>query len=205
MRQPGDYLVLFEPDQQGRAAELLLWQQKGKPRIEGFTRALGLGAQLAEGTGWAVLAGSLLDSAEGATLDRIGELVGEFRGGLTHEQYRVFIGLRIEVNSLFQNEDRIWSVLTRALYPSVVTSGRVADGIIFTATSSDWVATSLASHAAALLRDFRPAAIYAALTEQLATGARIGTVAVPGTLIGTIATPGSNPIGRLLYSGRSRR
>jgi hypothetical protein len=201
---PSSYLVTFEPDQAGKSLDLLLWQDKGKAVLEGLVYAFGKGAQLLESTSFAVIAGTLLDSAEGVNLDRIGELVGETRGALSHEQYKKFIELRILVNTQFPNEDNVWTVLATAVDPSVVSSYRVEDGIVYVVTSPTFLSGSIAAHAGRLIRDFRPVAVYAAVTEQVVGGAQIGSIAVPGSLIGSIATPGPNPIGRLIYDGRSR-
>jgi hypothetical protein len=195
------YLVTFEPDQPGKALELILWQDEGRPNLEGLVRALGEGAQLAEATSFAVIAGSLIDSAEGVTLDRIGELVGETRGALAHESFREFIDLRISVNRQFPGEDAVWSVLAEAVDPSVVTSYRIADGIVFVVTGDSFPASSIASHTGRLIRDFRPAGHFVAVTKQLTDGVRWGSVASPGTAFGDVGSPSPERMGGLIYTG----
>jgi hypothetical protein len=201
---PDQYLVVFEPNQAGKALDLLLWQDKGKTNLEGLVFALAKGAQLAEATSFAVIAGSLLDSAEGVTLDRIGEIVGEPRGALNHEQFQPFIGLRIAANTAFPSEDTVWTMLSEAVDPSDLTSYRIADGVVYVVTSDDFLSSPIASHTGLLIRDIRPAGQFVAVTEQVTDGAVIGSIAVPGSLIGSIASPGTNRIGRLIYSGWPR-
>lgn len=202
---PDDHLMLHEPDHRGKAADLLLWQHKGKPNLEALVRAFGAGTQLLEETIWAVVVGGGLDAAEGVTLDRWGELVGELRGALEHEDYRKFIGLRIRVNTEHPSFGAMAAVLASAVDPSELESYLVADGIVYVVQSGPtFLDDSIASHAGALIRDFRPAGIYAAVTEQVEDGAFIGEEGDEGTLIGSIASPGPNIIGRLIYSGRSR-
>jgi hypothetical protein len=200
---PDEHVIVYEPNQRARAFELLLWQHKDKERIVAFVKALAAGAQLAENTSWAVIAGgSTVDAAEGATLERWGELVGERRGGLDHEQFRKFIGLRIRVNTEAPSENAVGAVLAEAVDPSVVSSYLVADGIVYQVTSAAFLDQALATHAGALVRDFRPAAIYAAVVEVLATDMfELGTVAAPGSILGTVASPGE-VLGRLIYAGR---
>ena len=201
-----EHVLIYEPNQAARAAELLLAQHRGKARIEAFVASLAKAAQLHENTIWAVIIGAAtIDGAEGESLERWGEIVGEFRGGLGEEDYRKFIGLRIRVNTEHPSEDAMWTVLSEAVDPSTVGSYLVADGIVYLVASEAWLDESIATHAAALIRDFRPAAIYAPIVEQVTLiEERIGTVAVPGTTIGSLADRGTPIIGKLLYSGRSR-
>ena len=200
---PGEHLVIYEPDQAQRALDLLLWQMKGKPRIDAFMRALAIGAQLLEDTSWAVIAGgSVLDAAQGETLSRWGEIFGEVRGALSTEQYRKFIDLRIQVNTTFCNSDTMYDVILRAVDPSTVFSSIVSDGIIYTVTSPTFISDELKSHTAGLVRDYRPVGFWIPVVEIEADGAWIGSIAVPGSTIGSIASPGAALIGRLIYSGR---
>lgn len=202
MSHPNEHLIVYVPDHADRAQALLLWQDRDKPRIKALVRAFGAGAQLAESTGFAIITGATLDAAEGATLDRWGELVGERRGGLDVEDFRRFIELRIRVNTEHPGTDEMWEVVDAAVDPSTVRSYLVADGIIYLVTSADWLPDSIVAHAAGLVRDFRPMSYYAAVVEQVEGEAlEIGTVLEPGSTIGSIADP-SGTIGRLIYPGR---
>lgn len=159
---PEEHLLLYTPDHEDRAKGLLLWQFKDKPRLNAFVEALGAGAQILEDTLWATLIGtSTVQGSEGVHLDRWGELVGEHRGGLSNEEYRRFIALRLLANKAFPNEDLFWrlvdgavpdsaTVRTFRLYPAALKA------IVY---SYDWVGGALQAHTAALLRDARPAGV----------------------------------------------
>lgn len=207
MSHPDEHVIVYEPNQEARAHELSLWQDSDKPRLMAALSAFAAGAQLAENTSWAVIAGgSVREAAEGETLDRWGELVGEERGGLGHEDYQRFIGLRIRVNTEHPGEQAMYEVVRDAVAPSTVSRYLVADGIVYDVWSlGAFVAEPIRAHTGALVRDFRPMAIYAAVTEQIADSyIAIGTVGTPGTTIGSISSPGAEPLGRLIYDGRTR-
>lgn len=201
-----DHLILFEPQHGDRAVELMYWQHREKPRLQALVRALAKGAQLLEDTIWAVIIGSTtIAGAEGANLDRWGRLVGEERGDLDEADYRRFIGLRVRVNTEFQNEDATYEILSGAAYPYPVSRNLVADGLIWVVQSDDWLDDSVMAHTGALIRDFRAAGMYAAVVEQVpAVEFRLGSVAEPGTTFGSIADPGDSVLGRLIYNGRGR-
>lgn len=199
--------LIYEPDHEGKALDLLMWQEKGKPRIEAFIRSLGQATQLLENTIWSVFIGTTtLGGAEGVNLDRWGTLIGEQRGGLDNEQYRRFIGLRMRVNSEFPDEDLLWEVLTDAVAPSVVTvSPLPPGGMQVQVDSIDFLPDALMAHTAALVRDLRPLGVIVPIVES-----------VPGYFgfdgdpdaegLGSLASPGSGGIlSRLIYSGRGPR
>lgn len=201
-----EHVLVHVPDHAARALTLLLTQHRGRPRLEALVQALATGAQLQEETSFAVVIGaSTIDGAEGESLDRWGELVNEYRGGLGHEDYRRFIGLRIRVNTEHPSTDAMWEVIDEAIGErSTLTSYLVADGIVYVVESLEFIDAAIVAHTGALARDFRPAAIYAAVVEQEVDGAEIGTVAVPGTTIGTVAVPSPELMGRLIFTGRGR-
>lgn len=193
--------MVLEPDQAARALELLLWQQRGKARLEAFVRALAAGAQLEEFTAWAVLIGAGLDAAEGETLARWAEIVGEDPRNLGPEQLRKFVGLRIRVNTEHPGDNAVGAVLAEAVWPSQVTAYAVADGIVYQVESGSFLTDGVGYHAGALVRDFRPAAIYAAVAEFVTTDHFALDWEVDGPLLYDDHTSGG-VIGRLLYSGR---
>lgn len=219
---PEEHLLIYEPDQAARAAELLLWQQKAKPRLAALVKALGAGAQLSENTIWAVIVGATtLAGAEGVSLDRWGEMIGEYRGGLDEEDYRRFIALRGRVNTEHPSQDAMFEVLfgaddppaRGAVYPSVpgapFASGShlIADGIVYQVESEDFLDNSVAAHAGALIRDFRPAGIVAPIVEYTVSHFALDWEASdpikptpPPITLGT----GTGVLARLIYSGRSR-
>jgi len=189
-----EHLIVHVPNHAERGLELLYRQHKGKPRIEALVRALAAGAQLLENTTWAVIAGGSLDAAEGETLTRWGELVGEVQGGLTHEQYRVFIELRARVNTLFPNEDMLWGLLDEALAPfNTVTRYLVTDGIVWGVEVPEMPGAAHLEHVAALIRDARPLGIYSPVV-----------VWTPDSFGWESEIGGDDPFAELIYDGRSQ-
>lgn len=197
---PDEHGYVLQPNWAAEGLGLLLWQLH-KPRIEALVRALAAGAQLAEHTNWAVLVGAGLDAVEGETLDRWGELVGQRRGGLAHESLRTLLELRIRVNTEHPGEDAVGGVLSDAVWPSTVTAYTVADGIVYQVESAAFLAEALGYHAGALVRDFRPAGIYAAVVEFVTEDHFALDWETTGPLLYDDETSGG-VIGRLLYGGR---
>lgn len=199
-----EHLIIFEPDHDARARELLLWQHHGKPRIEAFISAVAAGAQLLESTAWAVIVGGSFTAAEGVTLDRWGEMLGEVRGDLDNELYRRFIELRIRVNTEHPSEDALYEVLAAAVAPSTVKAFPLPPGgLKFIVYSDEFVSDSIRAHTAALIRDFRPAGVIVAVIETVPDRMMLDWEedAPP---IGSAASPGTGVISRLIYSGRGR-
>lgn len=199
---PDEHLVVYQPDQAGRALDLLLWQDRGRPRIEALVTALGKGAQLLENTSWAVIVGATtIDGAEGVNLDRWGNMIGEARGGLDEEAYRTFIDLRILVNTTFPSEDNLWTVMSQAVDPGVLVALHIAGGIIYQFDAGPELPLSLAAHAGALLRDYRAAGIFAALVGYVDDHFALDwETTAPVLTDGT----GTARVAELIYSGWSR-
>ncbi|NOT72469.1 MAG: hypothetical protein HOP09_14705 [Hyphomicrobium sp.] len=196
----------FNPNHVQESIDYLLWQWKGKPNIEALMSALGLGAQLLENTAFAVLVGSQLPAAQGRTLAMLGDIIGEFQGGLSHEQFRLFIELRGIVNSSYPSEHTTWSIISRAVEPGAVTIQRVSDGAYFVVESIDWLPGDVAAHTARLVRDFRAIGYWCAVVEiRSENQLMVGSMASPGpSMIGSIGAPSSDLVGRLIYDGRKR-
>lgn len=74
-------------DHAQRAVDSLMSALRSKSRVAALAATLGARAQLVEDALWAVLTISI-DSAVGAALDQIGELVGQPRGVLDDTDYR---------------------------------------------------------------------------------------------------------------------
>jgi hypothetical protein len=200
-----DHLVLFEPDHDGRAAELLLWQHRGKPRIEAAVAALATGAQLAEHTSWAVIVGaSTVQGAEGVNLDRWGAIVGEQRGGIDDEQLRLFIELRIRVNTLHPSEDAMWSLIADAVAPYEVRAYDLLDGAKFYVDSIEPVPDPVRTRLASLVADFRPAGRICTVLETLPERMLFEWEDGGPSLITDDETDPITVIPDIIYSGRGR-
>lgn len=204
---PDEHHYLLTPDHEERARALLYWQWQQSPRLVAFVEALGQGAQQLEHTLWAALVGtSTLQGAEGVHLDRWGLLVGEERGGLSTEEYRRFIELRILANKAFPDEDLLWTlldgatppeatVLVHRLYPAALKA------IIY---GYDWLPDAVATHTAALVRDARPGAIMWVVIETLP--GRFAFDWEPDCpLFPSLGDLRALPFSHLVYSGRGPR
>lgn len=76
---------------------LLIWQFRGKPRLEALLRGLLRGVQDAENGVWQVLTERWLDNAIGAQLDGIGRIVDFARAGWDDDTYRQLLRAQILV------------------------------------------------------------------------------------------------------------
>lgn len=201
-----EHLLILEPDHASRALELLLWQHKGKPRIEAFVRALAAGAQLAEHTTWSVLIGATtIQGAEGESLNRWGELVGEYRGGLDDELYRLYIDLRIRVNTQHPSEDAMYALIAEAVAPYEVRAYDLPpNGKKFYVDSIDPIPDPARTRLAALVRDFRPAGVIVPVIETLPERALFEWETGGPSVITDDETDPITLIPDLIYSGRGR-
>lgn len=73
-------------------------QFKGKPKIEGLIEAVTSPVQDVEDALWQLLTERTVYTAYGTTLDAVGALVGQERGGLEDEDYQRYILARIATN-----------------------------------------------------------------------------------------------------------
>lgn len=76
---------------------LLIWQFRGKPRLEAMLRALLEVVQQAEDAAWQVLTERWLDNAIGAQLDAIGTIVDLARAGWLDDTYRALLRAQVRV------------------------------------------------------------------------------------------------------------
>lgn len=200
-----EHLVIYVPNHEEKAQDLLLTQHKNKVRIPALAAAFGLGAQLAEQLSWSVIVGaSTLDHAEGVNLDRWGALVGEYRGGLDNEQYRSFIELRMLVNTTFPNEDNVWTVVSRAVDPYPVRFWPLyPGGLKAIVASEDWLSDAVRAHIQGLIRDFRPAGTIFPIVEFVPDHMALDWEPdAPLIHFLSAPAPGNPVVSRLVYSGR---
>lgn len=79
------------------AIALLLYQLKGKPRLEVVVGALGTQVQEIEDALWDLLLERGIESGVGTQLDGIGEIVGKERGGIGDSAYRCILRAWVKV------------------------------------------------------------------------------------------------------------
>jgi hypothetical protein len=166
--------------------------------------ALAAGAQLSEHTMFAVIVGaSTLQGAEGASLDRWGEIVGEQRGGLDDEDLRLFIGLRIIVNTRHPSEDAMWELISTAVAPYAVGPALpLSDGVKFYVTSVDALPDPVRTRLASLVASFRPAGKIVKVLETIPERALFEWEAGGPSLITDDEADADTVIPDLIYSGR---
>jgi hypothetical protein len=202
---PDEHVIVHVPNHEAKAQDLLLWQDRGRPRLEALVASFGTGAQMAEALSWAVIVGtSTLQAAEGVNLDRWGALVGEQRGGLDNEQYRTFIELRQLVNTTFPNEDRLWTVVSTAVDPSPARVWPLyPGGLKVIVASTDWLSDVIVAHIQGLIRDFRPAGTIVPIIEFVPDHMALDWEAdAPLISFLSAPAPGNPVVSRLIYSGR---
>lgn len=94
-----------------RGLSRLIEQYQGRPRLEAWVRSYLREVQALSDAAWDVLVSRLIDDSEGAQLDVLGKIVGEARGDLDDETYRVFIRTRIRINQSNGQPEDIIAVL----------------------------------------------------------------------------------------------
>jgi hypothetical protein len=205
MSHPDEHVIVYVPNHEEKAKDLLLAQDKGKPRTEALVSAFGAGAQALESLSFAVIVGaSTLQVAEGVNLDRWGALVGEHRGGLDNEQYRRFIELRQVVNTTFPNEDALWTVISTAVDPYPLRVWPLyPGGLKVIVASTDWLPDTVVAHIQGLIRDFRPAGTIVPIIEYVPDHMALDWEAgAPLISFLSAPAPGNPVVSRLIYSGR---
>jgi hypothetical protein len=117
---PDEHCLIYEPAHRERALELMLWQDLDRPRLRALVEALAHGAQLLEDQVWSLIAGRVLDTAMGAALDQLGELVGVTRGGLDDPEYRAMIEVQVYANRCLGVTDDLIHITQLMTAPSTV-------------------------------------------------------------------------------------
>lgn len=109
----------YEPNHVGLMLARMPSQFRDKPRIRALIQALALGVQCLEDDMFGVLISTPLDVATGDALNQWGALVGEPRGGLSDEDYRVFIDARVLVNISEGTPDELIEIFRRITAPQI--------------------------------------------------------------------------------------
>lgn len=102
------------------AVELLLTQFRGKPKIEALLRSLVAPYNRIENALWQMVTRVIpLDSAEGGNLDLWGRILRAPRRGLTDDQYRVRLQVRMLALRSNGKIEEIYAILRAALGDTV--------------------------------------------------------------------------------------
>lgn len=91
-------LPVYEPDHVAKGIALLLQQWRTSSKLVGILATYLRIFQDLEDVTWDVINSRMLDTAVGAQLDMLGDLVGESRRGRNDIDYRAAVRLRIRVN-----------------------------------------------------------------------------------------------------------
>ena len=162
--------IVFTPNHQDVAVDLLLAQYQQRPRIRAFIRALALGVQDLEDRAFGVLVQSTLTAASGDLLDKWGAVVGEPRGSLTDDaDYRVFVQARILANRCQGTTDQmieIWKLLV-APYLEVRHIDNYPASVQFWVVRTDPMSDLRARRVARLMRSVKPGGVSIDMTEAV--------------------------------------
>jgi hypothetical protein len=93
--------------------------QFDKPRIAALVQALGLGIQCLESNLFGMHISTALPNATGDALDKWGALVGERRGGLSDDDYRVFIDAKLMVLRSNGSPDELIDIFAKITAPQI--------------------------------------------------------------------------------------
>jgi len=101
----------------GRAR--LIWEYRGKPRMESWLSAMLDPIESLEQVTLEVLVGRWPLTAEGVQLDTVGAIVGQERGEFLDGLYRIFIAARILVNRALGQSPEMGYILEVIGYPTI--------------------------------------------------------------------------------------
>lgn len=117
---PADALpAIYDPNVVNEAISRLIQQYK-KPLLMALVGACATPAQDVEDAFFGILVQRWINSAAGAQLDVLGEIVGQARQGLPDDQYQLFIMARILVNKSSGGPEEIYSIF-KLLIPAGMT------------------------------------------------------------------------------------
>ena len=140
-----------------------------KTRIIALVRALGLGIQLVESDNFGVWLSTQLTVAEGKSLDQWGSLVGERRGGLDDDDYRVFIDAKLLVLRSNGTPDELIEIFRRITAPqlSVRFDPLPLAGFMLLVLRESPMGDSRARRVGQFMRQAKPGAVQMALIESI--------------------------------------
>jgi hypothetical protein len=107
-----------------KARGALIAQFKNRRVVQGFLDVFARRVQDIENVLWDVIDSRILDTATGAQLEDLGELVGELRLGRIDDDYRPAIRLRIRVN---RSKGRIADIIDIAILADTIGTPRVTE------------------------------------------------------------------------------
>jgi hypothetical protein len=160
--------AVLVPDH-GARMQANMSQQFAKPRIKALTGALGLGMQCLEEEAFGVLISSPLETASDDGLDQWGALVGERRGGLDDDDYRVFIEARILANRSGGSPDELIEIWRRITAPQLSVRWTLHPPACFSLAvlRVDPMSDARARRVGAVMRSIKPGGVAMFLVESV--------------------------------------
>ncbi len=164
------HLLVYIPDHDDIAVSRLKSQFLGRPRIEALVRALTCGVQFNESEIFSLIVSRTLTASTGASLTQWGDLVGEPRGGLEDDVYRLFISVRVFASRSIGSMDDLLFILQQVTAPSDVRHDEMfpAGGQLTVRRSSPMSDRRL-GRVRRLMQDTKPVGVALRITEVIET------------------------------------
>jgi hypothetical protein len=160
--------LVYLHDHADRAVLDLLAQDRDKPRMTAFARALGKGAQAMEDELFSLIADRSPRTASGAQLDQWGAIAGERRGPLEDAEYRRFIYARVLVNRNAGSIDELLRIFATITAPGTVEYTLLPPGgFVLTVTRKSWLRDRMRRRIRRMMADAKPLARTMVLVEAL--------------------------------------
>lgn len=116
----GETGLVYKDNHAAEASSRLLWQHEDSQRLHAMVAAFARPMQEREATAFDMQCAFDVDTARGAALDLVGQLVGVYRDGRSDVAYRAYIYARILANSSDGATETIYAILRRLLGDSPV-------------------------------------------------------------------------------------
>jgi hypothetical protein len=158
------------PNHAEQALALLLQQFKGKPKIEALITAFMTQVQELEEVFFDLLLMRTLELATGVQLDVLGRLLGQTRGALDDDGYRIWLRGRILLNKSSGTTEDVINFLT-AVLPGQGVDIAESFPASFTATLTEEITTVEATEAVTLLHLVKPVGVGGTLIYSTDTDA----------------------------------
>lgn len=162
-------MVSYIPDHAARAVELMLSQDRSKPRMVAAVRGTAEASQWIEDVVFDLLISNNVDDATGSLLDRWGRFVMEPRGGLADEDYRGFVRARLAANLSGGTIDEMLMVFASITAPAVVTNAELYPaGFALTAVLANPLGDDLRARVRVFMRNLKAGGVGLTLIESTA-------------------------------------
>ena len=171
-------------DYVARARARVLHQYKEKPSLVAFIGELALTVQAIETALFDVIEQTTIGTSTGAWLDRLGDLVGEERGGEGDVLYRRYILARVQANTSEGTFEDIIAVITAwwgSAFPVLILTEPGRGNILVNLDSPD-VDQARVDRLVKLLRDTRSAAVGGQVLYQFQASTKIFQFSSDATL-----------------------